>query len=108
MDHLRYAVHRDFERNRDLLLDLFRRDSRPLGDYLYIVISDVGIGLDREALKGNDSAGEKDQGEGQYQQAIVESEVNDTSNHSGFRSFGVQIRWRFQQTSTPHHRTMQT
>ena len=46
MHDMRDAVHHDFEWNRDLLLDLLGRNSRPLRDDFDVIVGDVGIGLD--------------------------------------------------------------
>src|SRR5580658_2771552 len=82
MYHMWYSVHYDFKRNRDLLFDLFRRNSRPLRDDLDVVVGYVGIGLDGQIAERDNAAGEKQQGKTQHQQAIVEREINDAANHS--------------------------
>ncbi len=51
MNDARNAIHRDFKRNRDLLLNLLRRNSRPLRDDLDIVVRHVGISFDRKLMK---------------------------------------------------------
>src|SRR6516165_4233745 len=81
MDDLRNTVHGDFQRNGDLLFHLLGRDSRPLGNDLHIVVGDVGVGLDRQALERNNSGGEQEQGERQDEQAVVESKINNSPNH---------------------------
>jgi len=48
---MRNAVHHDLERNRNLLFDLLRRDSRPLGNDLDVVVGYVGISLNRQPLE---------------------------------------------------------
>ena len=50
---MRDAVHRRFEWNRHLLLDLFGGDSGPLRDDLYVVVSHVGISFDGQLREGN-------------------------------------------------------
>ena len=40
------AGHLDFDRHRDLALDLFGAAARPLGDDLHVVVGDVGVGFD--------------------------------------------------------------
>ena len=55
MHHVRDSVHRGFERNRYLLLDLFRRDSRPLGDDLNVVVRHIRIGFDGKPVERNDA-----------------------------------------------------
>ena len=47
------AVHRDFERDRDLLLNLFGGPARPLRDHLNVVIRHIRIGFNRQVVKGN-------------------------------------------------------
>src|SRR5580692_893183 len=81
MHDVRDAVHHDFERNRDLLLDLFRRNPRPLSDDLDIVVGYIGIRLNGKVTEGNDAPSEKQQGEPQNKQAVAESKINDSTNH---------------------------
>jgi len=81
MDDVRNAVHYDFERNRDLLFDLFRRNPWPLCNDLDVVVGHVGIGLDGQPLERNNPAGEKDQRQTKDEQAVVKSKVNDPANH---------------------------
>ena len=81
MHDMRDAVHFDFKWNRNLLFDLFRGNSRPLRNDFNLVVGDVGIGLDGEIAKRDNASGEKYQREGQHQQAVVESKVNDAANH---------------------------
>ena len=51
MNHVRDAVHCDFERDRNLLLDLFGGDARPLRDDFDIVVGYVWICFDGELMK---------------------------------------------------------
>src|ERR1700722_15185351 len=87
MHHVRNSVHDDFQRNGDLLFDLFRGNSRPLGDDLNIVVGDVGISFDGETLEGNDSCGEKDERERQNEEAVIQSEIDDATNHLCFTPY---------------------
>jgi hypothetical protein len=45
MRDMRNAIHHDLEWDGDLLLNLFRRNSRPLRDDLHVVVRYVRIGL---------------------------------------------------------------
>ncbi len=81
MHDMRNTIHHDFKRDRDLLLNLFRRNSRPLRNHFDIVVGDVGISLNRQMTESDDAPSEKNQGEGQHEQAIAESKVNDPANH---------------------------
>ena len=51
MGYVRDSAHLNFERNGDLLLDLFRGDPRPLRDDLDIVVCHVGIGFYGKLMK---------------------------------------------------------
>ena len=82
MHHMWNSVHDDFERNRDLLFDLLRRDSRPLRNDLDVVIRHVRIGLDGKVMKRNHPSREKQQRKTQHEQTVVESKINDSANHS--------------------------
>ena len=73
MRRCRNAVHRDFQRNRDLLLDLLGGDAGPLGDDLDVVVGHVRIGFHRQAVERNDAPAEQQDGDGQHQQAVLSS-----------------------------------
>ncbi len=81
VNDLRDPVHDDLKRNRYLLFDLLRGNSRPLGNNLDVVIRHVGIRFDGQALKRNDPAGEKDQRQAYDEQSIAKSKINDATNH---------------------------
>src|SRR6202167_1954831 len=81
MHHMRDAVHHDFQWDRDLLFDLFRRNPRPLCNDLDVVVGHVGIGLNGQLPKGNDAPGEKHYGESQHEQTVVQSKINNSTNH---------------------------
>jgi hypothetical protein len=77
------AVHYDLERDRDLLLDLLRRDSRPLRDDLNVVIGDVRIGLHRQGSEGDDSPEEQQDRDRHDKKAVVQRKINGAANHGG-------------------------
>ena len=81
MHDMRDAVHDDFERNRDLLFDLFCRNPWPLRDDLDVVIGHVGIRLNGQSLERNNPPSKKDQCQSQDKKAVAESEINDSANH---------------------------
>ena len=81
MGHARDAVHRDFERNRDLLLDLFGGDSRPLGDDLNVIVGHVGIGFNGKSVKRDDSRAHQQERESQHEGAFVEGKVDYPADH---------------------------
>src|SRR5258708_38895830 len=89
------AVQGDLKGNRDLLLDLFCRDTRPLGNNVYVVVRYVGIGLNRQPLERDDPPGEKDQRQRHDKKPVVESEIDDSPNHFiAPRCFAVAKRLR--------------
>jgi len=59
MHDVRNAVHRDFQRNGHLLLDLFRGNSRPLRDNLHIVVGYVRIGLNGQLMERDGAPNEQ-------------------------------------------------
>jgi hypothetical protein len=71
----------DLERDRDLLLDLFGRNSWPLRDDLDVVVGDVGIRLDRQLVKRNRPQPEQAEAGREHERAIVEREVDGATNH---------------------------
>ena len=54
MGDSRNTVHHDFERDRDLLLDLFGGDPGPLRDDIDVVVRHVRIRFDRKLVERND------------------------------------------------------
>ena len=82
MHHMRDAVHHDFQRNRDLLFDLLRRDSGPLRNDLDINVAYVSKCLNRKVAERHNAPRKKYQGKGQHQQTVVESKINEPANHS--------------------------
>ena len=84
-------VHHDFDRNRDLLLDLFGRAARPLRDHLDVVVRDVGIGFHRQIVERDGAPDEQQHGGCQDdQEAVVEGEINQCPNHlDKWRSAGA-------------------
>src|SRR6516165_8143383 len=77
----RYTVHNHFQRNRNLLLDLFRGYPGPLGDDLYVVVGDVRVGVDRQIVERHNSDSDNQERDGQHEEAIVECEIDDTADH---------------------------
>ncbi len=77
-----YAVDGIFDRHGDLLLDLFRGDSGPLSDDLDVVIGDVRVGFHGETAEGDDTPDEQQNCDGDGQQTICKTEVNEASDHA--------------------------
>src|SRR5262249_2229082 len=76
-----YPVHLDLNRDRDLLLHLLRRPPGPLRDDLHPNVGYVGVGLDREPLKGNDPPDEHRESRAENDEAVVESEIDKRPDH---------------------------
>jgi len=81
MGHVGDAGDRDFERDGDLLLDLFGGAARPLRDDVDVVVGDVGVGLDGEVMKGDGSPAEQQHGGDQDDEAVVERPVDELCDH---------------------------
>ena len=81
MHDVRNAVHDDFQRNGDLLLDLLGRNSRPLGDDLDVVVRHVGIGFDGKLVEGDRAAGDQQQSEGKNEERSVQGKIDESANH---------------------------
>src|ERR1039458_1823066 len=82
MRQVRNSVHLDFDRNGDLLLNLFGRPARPLRDDGYIVIGDIGISLNRKVVKSSHAADNKYDHNGQHDEPVVKREIDYLPNHS--------------------------
>src|ERR1035438_9959271 len=78
---VRDAVHLDFDRNRDLLLDLFRRSPWPLRNHLHPGIGHVRVGLDRQVVERNDAPNKQQNRHAQHNKAVIQCEVDDGANH---------------------------
>src|SRR5258708_39712849 len=81
MRQMRNSVHADFERNSDLLLDLFGRNSWPLRDDLDVVVGNVRISFNRKLMKGNCTPNEQQQRNRQHDEAVLQGEINNGANH---------------------------
>ena len=81
VNHVRDAVHDDFQRDRDLLFDLFGGDSRPLRDDLDVIVGDIGIGFDGKSWKETIPQAKSSKAKASDQQTVVESEIDDAANH---------------------------
>jgi hypothetical protein len=81
MHDMRNAVHRDFQWNRDLLLNLLRGNTRPLRNYVHVVVRDVRIRLDRKLVKRYRSPDKQQKGRCQDKKTIVQREVDKLANH---------------------------
>ena len=78
---MRHTVELDFEWNRDLLLDFFGGVARPLRDDLRVGVGNVGIGFDRQIVKGNDAPDEEHERPAQHEQGVVQREVDGLADH---------------------------
>ena len=78
---MRDAVHYDFERDGNLLLDLLGGDAGPLSDNLDVVIGDIRVGFDREVMEGNRAGNEQQEGRRENQKTVVECEVDEPADH---------------------------
>ena len=81
MHHVGNAVQDDFQRHRDLLFNLLRRNPRPLGDDLDIVVRHIGIGIHRKTVECDHTARDQQHREGKNQQPLVEGKINNSANH---------------------------
>ena len=75
--HLRDAVHDDFERDGDLLLDLLGRDARPLRDDLDVIVGHVRIGVDGQMVERHVADAGQQNRKSQNEQALVERKIDD-------------------------------
>ena len=78
MRHSGDAVHDDFERYGDLLLDLFGRDSRPLRDDLDVVVGHVRIGFHGKLVKRDGAPCKQQNRDRQNKKTIIEREIDES------------------------------
>ncbi len=81
MNQMRDAIHHDFEWNRDLLLDLFRGNSRPLRDDLHIIVRYVRIRLDGKLMERNRAPAKQQERPREDKKAVLQSKIDNFANH---------------------------
>jgi hypothetical protein len=79
---VRQAVHHDFDRYGDLLLDLFGGAARPLRNDLNVVVGDVRVRFDGKTLERYDAPRKQQDGERHHQQSVIEGEINQAADHT--------------------------
>src|SRR5260370_7498543 len=99
MRDVRNAIHRSLKWNGDLLLHLFRGNSRPLRDDLDVVVGYVRVGFYRKVVERDDAPNEQQNAERKHKQTIVECESNEEPNHGSFLViflpiFQILVHWR--------------
>ena len=81
MLHVRDARHLDFERDRDLLLDLFGRAAGPLGDDVDVVVGYIRIGLDRQIVERDGAPDKQQDGRRQDHESVVKRKIDQIPDH---------------------------
>src|SRR5713226_768740 len=81
VNYVRDAVHRDFQRDTDLLFDLFCGDSGPLGDDVDVVVGNVRIGFHGKLMKRNRSPPKQKKGRCEDQESVVQGKIYKLANH---------------------------
>src|SRR6516165_2803686 len=76
-----YAVHHDFKWNRDLLLDLFRGDSGPLGNDIDVVVGYIGIGFNGKLVERDRAPHKKRDRKRQDQESVLQGKGDQIANH---------------------------
>ena len=79
--HVRQSGHLDFSGNGNLLFDILGRMPRPLRNDVYVVIGNIGIGVDREIVKRDCPPDEEHHCNGQNEKAALERKVYEFLNH---------------------------
>src|ERR1017187_6894451 len=101
MRQVRHAVQFHLQRYRNLLLHLFRRMSRPLGDHLRVRVGHVGIRFDRQVMERNDAPHEQHQRSAQNHQAVAQRKIDHHADHSFFSATSLENSSAFVTTSSP-------
>ena len=81
MLQMRNAVHLNLDRNRDLLFDLFGSAPRPLRNNLHVVVGDIGVGFDRQIMKGESAPPKQKNCPNNDDKAIIQSKIDQSTNH---------------------------
>src|SRR5690348_14359083 len=81
MRQVRYPIHLNLDRNGYLLFDLFRCPTRPLRDDVDVVVGHIRISFHGQAAKRDGPPDEQKNGNCQDDEAIVQSEIDETAQH---------------------------
>src|SRR5208283_66310 len=81
MSQMRQTVHLNLNRDGDLFFHFLRRATWPLRDDLDVVIGNVGIGFNRQVVKGDRTPDQKQHSNGENDEAVIESKIDDGANH---------------------------
>ena len=76
MRYVRNPVHHDFQRNGHLLLDLLRRNSRPLCDDLDIVVRNVWVRFDGKLMERNCAPHKQHQRQRKNKEPVLQGEID--------------------------------
>src|ERR1017187_1909866 len=101
MRQVRHAVQFHLQRYRNLLLHLFRRMSRPLGDHLRVRVGHVGIRFDRQVMERNDAPHEQHQRPAQNHQAVAQRKIDHHADHSFFSATSLENSRALVTSSSP-------
>ncbi len=82
MDQVAHPIHLNFDGDGDLLLNFFRRASRPLGDDPGILVGDIGIRLHRQFVEREDAPGQQQYPHRQHHHPVAKREIDEVSNHA--------------------------
>ena len=81
-DHVRHAVHVEFERQRDQALHFFGGVAGPLRDQFHHGRRKIGIGVHGHALERQDAADHDEDRQHQHQEPLAQRELDDAMDHS--------------------------
>ena len=68
-------------RDRDLLLNLFGRAPRPLGNHVDVIIGYIGIGFDRQIVERDGAPDKQQDGRRQNHEPVVKCKINQIPDH---------------------------
>src|SRR5579862_6049300 len=96
MLQVRNARLLNFSRDSHLLLNVFSRMPRPLGNDVDVVVRDVRVGFNRKVVEGHDAPGKEQYRATEHKESIVQRKIDDPSNHC---ASGVASNWRTFETT---------
>ncbi len=80
-DHVRHAVHLQFERQRNQAFHFLGGMIGPLRDDFDLRRREVGIGVHRHALERQDSADRDETSQHQHQEPLAQRSLDDSMDH---------------------------
>jgi hypothetical protein len=75
------SIDLNLDGNRYLLLHFLGGVARPLADDRHVVVGDVGIGLNRQAVEGKSAPEREKQADREHNESVVQCKIYESADH---------------------------